>query len=77
LATRSFTDANGATWDVWETKPDYPLLVDREFAGGWLTFASGDERRRLAPIPDNWTSADTERLERMCRTATPSLRRRR
>ena len=65
------------TWDVWETKPEYPLLVDSEFAEGWLTFASGDDRKRLAPVPATWISADPERLELMCRAATPALRRRR
>lgn len=36
---------------------------------GWLAFRNGDERRRLAPIPDGWEEASEEELERHCRAA--------
>jgi hypothetical protein len=29
---------------------------------GWLTFASGTERRRLSPIPAGWESCDEDDL---------------
>ena len=32
--------------------------VRREYEAGWLTFKFDDERRRLAPIPAQWESAD-------------------
>lgn len=39
-----------------------PVAVRPQFANGWLTFVHRTERRRLAPIPDNWASADEARL---------------
>jgi hypothetical protein len=36
---------------------------------GWLAFRCGEERRRLAPIPDGWTTADDPLLEVYCRGA--------
>ena len=33
-------------------------------AEGWLTFTSGDERRRLSPIPDGWQNASDALLRR-------------
>ena len=37
--------------------------------GGWLCFENGAEKRRLTPIPDNWTRASTAELESYCRAA--------
>jgi hypothetical protein len=31
-------------------------VVPQELQQGWLAFQNGDERRRLAPIPDNWVT---------------------
>ena len=39
-------------------------------SGGWLTFESPNERRRLSPIPAGWETAPDTELERMCRSAT-------
>lgn len=36
---------------------------------GWLTFDSGTEKRRIAPIPDGWEEADDTALAELCRTA--------
>jgi hypothetical protein len=38
---------------------------------GWLVFESGAERRRLSPIPDEWTHATDEELERYRQSAKP------
>ena len=73
MATRAFTDRDGAAWRVWETIPRDARGCLPAFANGWLTFehaASGD-RRRLAPIPDGWGDASDERLILMCRVAEP------
>ena len=35
-----------------------PTSVRHEYQAGWLTFKLGDHRRRLAPIPAQWESAD-------------------
>ena len=39
------------------------------FSGGWLIFESGDERRRLSPIPADWESAPAEKLSAFCARA--------
>jgi hypothetical protein len=39
-----------------------PVSVRPKFAKGWLTFTSNSERRRLAPIPESWETADERRL---------------
>ena len=39
---------------------------------GWLCFESHDERRRLTPIPDDWTRCDEAKLEAYCREARPA-----
>jgi|SRR5690348_7944525 hypothetical protein len=43
------------------------LLVPSELQQGWLAFQSGDERRRLAPIPENWnTLLDSALVALLC-----------
>jgi hypothetical protein len=69
---RSFVDRNGTQWQVWMTTPGSPTLVAPELARGWLTFASDTGRRRLYPVPSNWEQVSEERLELMCRAATPT-----
>lgn len=39
------------------------------YAQGWLCFESDFEKRRLSPIPDDWTTCDEERLENYARNA--------
>ena len=39
---------------------------------GWLCFESRGERRRLRPIPDDWTRCDEGTLSAYCRVATPA-----
>lgn len=62
MALREFRDDRGRTWQVWDTHPtSAQLKVDRKLkgrvTGGWLTFTSGAERRRLVPIPRGWAKA--------------------
>ena len=38
---------------------------------GWLCFERGVDRRRLAPIPDNWQRCSDRELEDYCRSARP------
>lgn len=40
---------------------------------GWLTFESRDgERRRLAPIPEDWATASQHQLAAWCAMASPA-----
>lgn len=41
---------------------------------GWLCFESADEKRRLTPIPNDWTRCPHAQLERYCRDASPVRR---
>lgn len=36
--------------------PESRIQSDHPLAQGWLVFKSDDEKRRLAPIPENWNS---------------------
>ena len=44
--------------------PDRRGAVTRALGGGWLAFQSGQDRRRLAPIPPGWEDADEATLAR-------------
>jgi hypothetical protein len=39
--------------------------------GGWLAFQSGDDRRRLNPLPLYWVSAPETELREMLARAKP------
>jgi len=39
------------------------------FAHGWLCFESDGEKRRLSPIPDDWTTCSEEQIELYLRHA--------
>ena len=43
--------------------------VATEFSSGWLCFASDGEKRRLAPVPVNWMSANDSQVAEWCRIA--------
>lgn len=71
MPTRSFADAAGVRWEVFEVRraSEAPRGVSPGMEKGWLTFASATGKRRLAPFPAAWeTVAETE-LERLCTTA--------
>ncbi|HXT15014.1 MAG TPA: hypothetical protein VN706_05255 [Gemmatimonadaceae bacterium] len=40
-------------------------------AGGWLCFERGADRRRLSPIPADWSHCTDAQLEEYCRSARP------
>jgi hypothetical protein len=44
--------------------------VATEYSSGWLCFASDGEKRRLAPVPVNWMSANDGQVAEWCRIAT-------
>jgi hypothetical protein len=69
MAHRVVEDARGVKWEVWDTLPE--KLVSFTLEGGWLTFQSDGEKRRLAPIPLYWANADDEELLRMLQSAKP------
>jgi hypothetical protein len=66
MPMREFVDSQGNRWTVWPTVPDWRVGVPAALHGGWLTFESGSQRRRLTPIPDNWENASDARLQSLC-----------
>lgn len=74
MAYVEFTDRAGRLWRVWYTMAaaEVATLLPDEWKGGWLTFESGDEKRRLAPVPEGWDRLRPERLELLCRVAKPT-----
>jgi hypothetical protein len=70
MSYRTFQDTNGDEWQVWDVFPSTD--VRHTLQGGWLTFQSQSEKRRLAPVPLYWVSADDEELRRLLKTAKPA-----
>ena len=70
-----FTDTAGRSWRVWHTVPElaqHRITLAPDWKDGWLTFESGVEKRRLAPVPAEWESLPAQRLALLCRMAQPS-----
>lgn len=43
--------------------------ISKKREGGWLSFSTPRERRRLSPIPDGWESADEATLRALLAVA--------
>jgi hypothetical protein len=78
MASREFTDSEGVVWRVWDVTPSHlhPVTRAEEYmepwAGGWLTFESSFEKRRLAfPYPARWAEYDLQQLEMLLKAAEP------
>lgn len=58
-------------WEVFEVHraSSKAEAVSPGLERGWLAFVSGDRKRRLAPFPREWQSADVPELERLCARA--------
>lgn len=72
MAYREITDPVGRSWRVWDTDPHQfagRSVIAAEYASGWLTFETGDEKRRLAPTPAQWDTLDTTGLLRLLEDA--------
>lgn len=67
---RVFDDATGKRWHAYAVQPSVGTIesgaLSELFSHGWLCFESHDQRRRLAPIPENWKSLSTDELRELC-----------
>lgn len=45
-----------------ERRREVRLLIPAELQQGWLAFQAGDDRRRLVPVPIDWTKMDDSAL---------------
>ncbi len=71
---REFCDAAGAAWRVFRATPHTSpgkreKVLPEEFRGGWLVFECDVERRRLAPIPEDWEELTEQELAQLCMQA--------
>src|SRR6266513_5170063 len=56
------------------SQPGTRGAVATQFSSGWLCFASNGEKRRLAPVPVNWMSANDTQVAEWCRIAKRVLK---
>lgn len=72
MSMRSFQDAAGTQWQVFEVHrtSDSSVAVSAGHEGGWLAFVSGERKRRLAPFPPGWNEASVVELASLCAMAT-------
>jgi hypothetical protein len=71
VPSRTFEDSTGAVWEVFEVhrSSHNAQAVSPGLERGWLAFVSGSRKRRLAPFPAEWQTADTTLLEQLCQRA--------
>ena len=76
MASRLFSDRDGANWRVWSTVPQDTRGCLPGFERGWLTFEHQvtGERRRFPSIPDGWEAVPDDKLLLWCRVAEPVRR---
>lgn len=73
--SREFEDAANVKWTAIAVRPTKAKSLSGPYQSGWLSFDSGAETRRLAPIPENWTDLPDEELSRLCAQAKVAQRR--
>ena len=56
------------------TKQQLRVPMDEGLAKGWLVFESAREKRRLHPIPPNWSVRTDEELSALCGSAEAAPR---
>ena len=72
---REFVDAASVKWTAIAVHPSTSKSLVGAYQTGWLSFDSGTETRRHAPIPENWMSLSDEELRELCQSATIASRR--
>ena len=68
---RRFTLSDDAQWVVFDVVPRFPETLGPALKHGWLCFEFGAERRRFAPIPENWQKFSERDLADVWAQATP------
>ena len=66
---RRFCLNSGKDCSVFDVFPGPSDLVDPDFSRGWLCFEHGEERRRVAPIPEDWERLSEHDLSQMWQRA--------
>jgi hypothetical protein len=50
-------------------RPSFRQRLTPPWSGGWLTFETKGEKRRLAPYPEDWSEKTDAELETLCARA--------
>jgi len=71
---REFRDLGGVRWSVFRATPQTSpsrreRILPASYRMGWLVFECETERRRFAPVPENWEVLTERELERLCTLA--------
>ena len=66
MAIRRFVDQAGTHWEAFRVRWRSPDLASASPEGGWLTFVSPTEKRRIASFPMDWDSLPDGALELLC-----------
>lgn len=79
ITHRVFDDIRGRRWHAFAVRASAAMTeragLPESFRQGWLVFESGDELRRVAPIPDKWEELSTDELRLRCHNAVGAPRR--
>ena len=76
--SREVEDEHGVRWAVFAVHPSNPAGIAslrERFREGWLSFDSGKETRRIAPIPAGWSELADADLLGLCARAEAAPRR--
>jgi hypothetical protein len=73
--SREFVDSAQVRWTAIAVRPSTSKSLTGPYQSGWLSFDSGNETRRLAPIPDDWASMSDDQLCKLCQEAKVAPRR--
>lgn len=77
MSLRTYTDAQGGQWSVFEVSPQELRTGPAQryaapgLCAGWLSFKSAAVSLRLAPFPRNWDLLSDDELQQLCRLAHP------
>ncbi len=71
MTRRTFVDSSGRTWEVHEVKrtASAAQAVRPGLESGWLSFASGNTKRRLGKFPPTWETMPDAALSDLCQQA--------
>ena len=79
VTQRIFDDIRGRRWRVFAVHPSATTIesgaLPESFRDGWLSFESGDEKRRVAPIPPAWEELPMDELQLLCHRAERASKR--
>jgi hypothetical protein len=75
---RYFDDVGGRRWHAFAVYPSAATAaraLPEPYQGGWLSFDSENETRRIAPIPSGWQTLPENELRKLCDEAVVAHRR--